>query len=176
VAAKQLTKESFGTKLEVTDGKVAQKKLADRAFSKDIDETLDTVMQMMMMAMMLFFMIPMLPVAQAAQRYFQGQQYEGQSVADVLYVMPTLEYVDFIAGEPHVGLISASIHNDGWDIAGAHYAWSAFIGINSDTELHELKSGEDYHVNMAGADRRIEKVYYHANFGQRALVRLVGKY
>ena len=139
----------------------------------DIGIEISDLMLVVMVAMIGSFMTNFVsPIAQQ----LQAQAYTGLTDSRVLNATPQLQWLNLLSSPPYRPWITASFRNDGWTGGGVHYDWSVFIGINNPDELHELASGEDYQVNMAGSDRRIEFIFYKANLGQRASVRAIGKY
>lgn len=109
----------------------------------------------------------MFPVVQA-QQYYLAQAYVGLTDDRVLNATPTMQWLNLISDPPYNPWITAYFFND-----GPH---SVFIGINNPDELTQLASGEDKTIDMTGADRRIEFVFYKSNIGERASVRVIGKY
>lgn len=109
----------------------------------------------------------MFPVIQA-QQYYAAQAYVGLTDDRVLNATPTMQWLNLISDPPYNPWITAYFFND-----GPH---SVFIGINNPDELTQLASGEDKTIDMTGADRRIELVFYKSNIGERASVRVIGKY
>jgi len=166
--------KDYGTELTILGGRTNHEVLEKR--DREFDETTDDIINMMMMVMMMFIVVSVVPVAQTAQTYYQRQMYVGETVSRVLDVTSVMKFMDFIASEPYVGLITASLHNDGYTVGNVHYPVVVYIGVNNQDELHELRAGEDYHINMAGAGTRIEQIFYKTNPGQSASIRLIGKY
>lgn len=109
----------------------------------------------------------MFPVAQLTQ-YLEAQAYLGLTDDRTLNATPTMQWLNLISNPPYHPWITAYFFND-----GPH---SVFIGINNPNELIQLASGEDKAVDMTGADRRIELVFFKSNIGERASVRAIGKY
>lgn len=103
-----------------------------------------------------------------AAQYYQSLKYTGLTDERRLQATPALQWLNLVSGPPHVGWISASFNNDGPN--------SVFIGINNPDELHELAFNEGYDADFAGAERRIEYVFYKCWPGEKALVRVIGKY
>ncbi len=149
--------------------------------NSDFDIGVD--MSDMMMIIMMVVMVSVVSglattTAQATQttQALQAQSYEGLTYSKVLHANSVLQWENLVSGPPYAPLVTVSFHNDGWLDSGVHYDWSVFIGINNPDELHELASGEDYEVDMSGGGRRIEFIYYKTEPGQRASVRVAGKY
>lgn len=143
---------------------MAGKELVKSEFDKDLDDTIDSVMQMMMMVMVLFFMIPMLPVAQSAQRYFQSQQYEGQSDPRTLHATQRPQHI--VIANPWIG---AYFVNDGPN--------SVQIKINDEeSESYLMNLNETITLSRAGAENRIYAIYYQCNYGETATIRVFGVY
>jgi len=94
--------------------------------------------------------------------------YLGRVDPRILQATQDLRWINLVSEPPYVGWISAAFFNDGPN--------SVFIGINNPDALSEIGAGESLEVTMAGAQRRIELVFYKCNPGERASVRVVGKY
>ncbi len=109
----------------------------------------------------------MFPVTQLTQ-YLEAQAYVGLTDERILNATPTMQWLNLISDPPYHPWITAYFFND-----GPH---SVFIGINNPDELTQLANGEDKTVDMTGADRRIELVFFKTNRGEKASVRVVGKY
>jgi len=111
-----------------------------------------------------------------ATQTLQAQSFVGLTYSRTLEGKPGMQWENLITSPPYVPLVTVSFHNDGWTEGAAHYDWSVFISINNPDELHEIASGETFEVDMSGGARRIETVFYKTNRGERASVRVVGKY
>ncbi|GAJ20527.1 unnamed protein product [marine sediment metagenome] len=109
----------------------------------------------------------MFPVTQLAQ-YLEAQAYVGLTDDRVLNATPTIQWLNLINDPPYHPWITAYFFND-----GPH---SVFIAINNPNELTQLANGEDKTVDMTGATRRIELIFFKTNRGERASVRAIGKY
>ncbi|GAI95438.1 unnamed protein product [marine sediment metagenome] len=107
------------------------------------------------------------PVTQLTQ-YLEAQAYVGLIDDRTLNATPTMQWLNLISNPPYHPWITAYFFND-----GPH---SVFIAINNPNELTQLAMGEDKTVDMTGADRRIELVFFKSNRGERASVRVIGKY
>lgn len=162
MATKQLTKEPYGPVLDVTNGKVAQKKLAEKEFEKDIDETLDMMMQTFMMAMMLFMLIPMLPVAQAVQQYVTDRTSLGGTENFELDVSPSIREV--VCANPSQSLY---VINDG---PGEIYVIENTLG-GTPTHLYvkdEMENNFETH--------KLLRFYIWSGFGTSSRARAKVKY
>lgn len=138
------------------------KELVKSEFDKDLDDTINSVMQVMMMAMFVIVMIPMLPVAQSAQRYFQSQQFEGQSDPRTLHATQAPQHI--VIANPWIG---AYLVNDGPD--------SVQIKINDEeSESYLMNLNETITLSRAGAENRIYAVYYQCSPGETATLRVFG--
>lgn len=113
--------------------------------------------------------------AMPSARMLQAQTYTGLTDERRLNANPTIQWLNLISDPPYVGWIRASFFNDG-DPTNSELTPSVFIGINNPGELHEVAYGESYNVDFAGAQRRIEFVYYKTNLGEKASVRIIAKY
>jgi len=137
---------------------------------EDID--ISTIIQPLFMLVMLMavssMMVNITPMAASAQQYYSAQSYIGLTDDRVLNSTSTLQWLNLITNPPYHPWITAYFFNDG--------PQSVFIGINNPDELYQLASGEDKAVNFTGANRRIELVFYKSNLGEKASVRVVGKY
>ena len=107
------------------------------------------------------------PTTQLTQ-YLEAQAYVGLTDDRVLSATPTIQWLNLISDPPYHPWITAYFFNDG--------PRSVFIGINNPDELTQLADKEDKIVDMTGADRRIEFVFYKSNKGEKASVRAIGKY
>ena len=133
-------------------------------FSKDIDETIDMIIQPMIMVIFMMMLIPMLPVVQSAQQYFRSQQYEGRSASRTLSADGVLRHI--VLSDPWVG---AFIVNDGPD--------AVYIMINSDeADPYIIQAGESRTISRVGAENRIYAIYYRCYGGGTATVRIDGVY
>ena len=142
-----------------------------------VDDDIDIeISDMTLIFMMVIVASLMTTVVSPLAQQLQAQSYQGLTDSRVLNATPTLQWINLISDPPYSPWITASFHNDGWTEQGVHYDWSVFIGINNPDELQELASGEDYSVNMAGGQRRIEIVFWKCNQGEKASVRVIGKY
>lgn len=132
----------------------------------DMGIDMSDIMVMMMMIMMMA-LLPSL-VGTTASTTLQAQAYVGLTDSRTLHATQVLQWINLISDPPYTAWITASFHNDGPD--------SAFVAVNNPDEFTEIANGEDITVSMAGADRRIEFVFYKSNLGERASVRVLGKY
>lgn len=125
--------------------------------------------------MMVFMMIAMASLAGAvgsitntAARGLQAQSYTGLTDTRVLHATTQLQWLNLVSSPPYAPWVTASFHNDGPS--------TVLVAVNNPSELHELEVGEGLDVDMIGADRRIELVFYRAYPGAAAAVRTIGKY
>lgn len=136
------------------------------------DFDIASLMSPLFMIVMLMVVMGVLPSITAtttqAQQYYSAQAYTGLTDDRVLNATPTMQWLNLISNPPYHPWITAHFFND-----GPH---SVFIAINNPGELYQLAMGEQKIVNMTGADRRIEFVFYKSNKGERASVRAIGKY
>lgn len=140
------------------------KEIVKSKFDKDLDDTIDSVMQVVMMAIVMLVMIPRLPVVQAAQQYFQSQQYEGQPDPRTLHATQTPQHI--VIANPWIG---AYFVNDGPD--------SVQIKINNEeSELYLMNPNETITLSRVGAINRIYAVYYRCSPGETATVRVFSVY
>lgn len=141
--------------------------------SEDIGIDISDMMMVLMMIMMMSLMTSIIPLATQS---LQAQAYSGLTDNRNLNSNPITQWLNLVSGPPYTGWISASFFNDGWTKGGVHYDWSVFIGVNNPDELTEIASGESLEVDMTGAARRIEFVFYKCGTGEKASVRVIGKY
>ena len=133
-------------------------------FDKELDDAINTIMQIMMMAVLVVYMIPMLPVTQAAQQFFQSQQYEGQSDVRTLHATQTSQHI--VIANPWIG---AYFINDGPN--------SVQIKINNEeSDSFLMNPGETITLSRSGAENRIYAVYYQCSPGETATIRVFGVY
>ncbi len=140
------------------------------------DFDISTIVTPLFMLVMVMAVASITPVDAKAQQYYTAQSYTGLTDKRVLDVIPTLQWINLISDPPFTPWMSASFFNDGDITTVPSGEASAFIAINNPDELHEIAKGETFDVNMVGAQRRIEFVFYKSNPGERASVRAVGKY
>ena len=140
------------------------------AIYEDFDIT--SLMSPLFMMVMLLVVMSILPsittTTTQAQQYYSAQAYTGLTDERSLNATPTMQWLNLISAPPYNPWITAYFFNN-----GPH---SAFIAINNPDELYQLAKGEEKRVDMTGASRRIEFVFYKSNKGERALVRGIGKY
>ena len=75
-----------------------------------------------------------------------------------------------------MGSPAASFFNDGDITTDPPEPTSAYIAINNPDAMVELKKGESQHADFSFAQRRIEIIFYRAEPGKKASVRVEGKY
>lgn len=129
----------------------------------------DSLFLAMFMVAVLMFMFPVM--VQAFERhssYIQSQMYVGGVDSRMLDADGTLKYVNLTDTSPFMPWVSADFHNYGPD--------KVYIGINNPGSWLEKESGETLQVNMIGASRRIETIFYKCDVGCTARVRADGKY
>jgi hypothetical protein len=129
------------------------------------DDLMMIVMVVMMAAMMQQFMMP---VAQAAQRYYTGQAYQGDVESKMLYASDTLQYWDLVNQSPYTPLISVFFINRG--------ASRVYVAINAAQDWLEIWPGETRTVSHVGADKRIEMIFYHCDTGLTSVVEVEGHF
>lgn len=138
---------------------------------RDLDPITDIMVKVVFVIIAIKLLAPtfqhMLSGTPTAQM-LQAQAYVGLTDNRTLNATPTDKWLNFISDPPYTPWISASFFND-----GPH---SAFIGINNPDELTEVAVGEGIEVDMTGASRRIEFIFYKCNIGEKASVRVIGKY
>lgn len=126
------------------------------------------VADMMLIFMMVVVASLMTSVVSPMAQQLQAQSFRGLTNTLELKATPDMQWVNLINDPPYAPLITASFFNNGPN--------SVFIAINNPDELIELNSGESRLISMAGGDRRIEFIFYRCNLGERATVRVDGKY
>jgi len=94
--------------------------------------------------------------------------YFGEVEPRVLTITDVTGWVDLVHNPPYVPWISANFFNDGPD--------TAFLSMNYPSNFTELRIGESLQINLTGAIRRLEVIFFRCNSGQTASVRVVGKY
>ena len=140
------------------------------AIYEDFDvTTLMTPLFMLVMVMAVAAIMPTISTTVTqAQQYLQAQIYTGLTDERILKATPTMQWINLISDPPYSPWISASFFNDGPN--------SVFIAINNPGELVEIASSESLEVDMSGGQRRIEFVFYKSKIGEKASVRVIGKY
>ena len=127
-----------------------------------------TLLMPLLMLVMVTAMAGMVTSITPLQQYVQSQAYTGLTDDRTLRATPIMQWLNLIDDPPYHPWITAYFFNDGPS--------SVLIGINNPDELTELASGEDKTVDMTGADRRIELVFYKCSVGTTASIRAIGKY
>lgn len=97
----------------------------------------------------------------------RAQAYYGIIDPRTLNATATLKWVSLVDAPPYTPWISASFFNDGPDKVN--------IGINR-PDGSPIESGESLTVDLSGADRRIETIFYQCDPDGTASVRAIGKY
>lgn len=132
-------------------------------------DLMTTVMMMvMMMAVMSQFLGPITQTAQAQTQALQAQAYIGNE--DPRYVRATnhLSWLNFIYAYPFQPWVSAFIINDGPS--------PVEIGINFPDDRFTINPGETRTVSRAGAEDRINIMYFKCVPGLVANLRVTGVY
>jgi len=147
---------------------MAGKELVKSKFDKDFDDAINSVMQAMTMVVTLMivlpFIIPRLPVTQAAQQYFQNQQYEGQQDSHTLSATSVSQHI--VLPNPWVG---AFFINDGPS--------TVEIRMNDENaDPYIINPEESRTISRIGAEIRIYAIYYKCYLGGIATVRVDGVY
>lgn len=142
--------------------------MAEKALTTYDDDIMDAMPKVLMVMMGMMLLAAVLPVTQQAQAQIYAQAYQGLTDSRILNATPTMQWVNLLSDPPYNPWISASFYNNGPN--------SAFIAINNPAELTEFASGESLEVNMAGGQRRIEIIFYKSKMGEKASVRVIGKY
>jgi len=141
-----------------------EKSLQKDEFSKDLDETINWVIQAMMMALFVIVLVPMLPIAKSAQQYLQSQQFVGETESRILRATQVPQHI--VLDHPWV---SAYFVNNGPD--------TVYLKINSsDSSPYPLGVYETLTINRLGAQNRIYAVYYQCDTGCTAEVEVIGEY
>lgn len=135
----------------------------------DIGITDDDMMMIVMVVMMVVIMQQfMMPVAQAAQRYYTGQAYQGDVESRMLYATDNLQYWDLVNQEPYTPLISIFFINRGTS--------RVYVAINAAQDWLEIWPGETRTVSHIGADRRIEIIFYKCDPGNTSMIEAEGHF
>jgi len=134
----------------------------------DIGIDMSDMLVLMMVLIMASLLSSISGIAASSTQQLQAQAYVGLTDSRTLHATQVLQWINLISDPPYTAWITASFHNNGPD--------SAFVSINNPDEFTEIANGEDIAVSMAGADRRIEFVFYKSNLGERASIRALGKY
>jgi len=142
--------------------------VAEKALTTYDDDIMDTIPKVLMVMFGVMLLAAVLPVTQQAQAQIYAQAYQGLTGSRTLNATPTMQWVNLLSDPPYTPWISASFFNDGPN--------SVFIAINNPAELAEIASSESLVVNMAGGQRRIEIIFYKSKIGEKATVRVIGKY
>lgn len=126
------------------------------------------IMDLMLIFMVFMMASLMTTVVSPVAQQLRAQAYTGLTDERKLNATPVMQWLNLISAPPYVGWIAVSLVNNGPN--------SVFIGVNNPNELHEVEASDSYSVNMAGAARRIEFLFYKCGLGERASVQVVGKY
>lgn len=97
----------------------------------------------------------------------QAQSYYGIIDPRTLNATGVLKWLSLVEDPPYTPWISVSFFNDGPDKVN--------IGINR-PDGSPIESGESLTVDLSGANRRIETIFYQCDTGETASVRAIGKY
>jgi hypothetical protein len=145
-----------------------EQKQKDDAFMKDVMNAMSTSM-MMIVSMMVF--LPMI-IKSFGSRLGIGQAqtlaYRGRTDSRELQAIPTLKWIDLIADPPYTPWVLCFIINDG---PGA-----VEIAINQPNDRFIMASGETRTINRTGAEEKISSLFYVAEPGFTALLRITGEY
>ncbi len=131
----------------------------------DLGIDMSDMMMMMMMIMMVSLLTTVIP---AATQQPSAQAYTGLTDERTLEANRYLQWINLVSDPPYTPWISAAFQND-----GPH---SVFIAVNNPSEMLEIANGESHQLDMTGATRRIEFLFYKCNIGETASVRVIGKY
>jgi hypothetical protein len=134
----------------------------------DIDIEMSDIMPVLMVAMMAVMVSFMTTVVSPMAQQLQAASYVGLTNTFVLRATPTIQWINLVNDPPYTPLITATFYNDGPN--------SVFIAINNPDELLELNKDDSRIVSMSGGERRMEFIFYRCNPGERATVRVDGKY
>lgn len=137
------------------------KELVKDTSDKDLDDTIDFVMQATMMVM---FIVVLASMMQSTQQFFQSQQYKGQQDSRTLSATSVLQHI--VLANPWIG---AFFINDGPD--------TVEIRINDENaDPYIIYSKETRTISRVGAENRIYAIYYKCYLGGTASVRVDGVY
>ncbi|MBA7558623.1 hypothetical protein ES708_00227 [subsurface metagenome] len=142
--------------------------MAEKALTTYDDGIMDAIPKVLMVMFGVMLLFALSPITAYAQAQTYAQAYQGLTNTLVLNATPTTQWVNLINDPPYSPLITASFYNDGPN--------SVFIAINNPDEFLELNEGDSRVVSMSGGERRIEFIFYKCNPGERASVRVDGKY
>lgn len=101
-------------------------------------------------------------------QHFKKEEFEGYEFFRTLPVTDQIQSITLIGDWPFAPLISAYFFNKGEQ--------KAYIQVNYPGEWFELEKGESAQISHAGANRRIEIIYYKCDDGETASVSVLGKY
>ena len=141
------------------------------------DPIIDSMFSIMLKA--IFFTAALFVAAPTLQRVLAATPW-AQSLAAQSFVGAT-DYRELDATDHLQWLtlttpwITASFFNDG-DPTNPLKPISAYVAINSPDAFTELKQGESSYANFSFAQQRIQVIFYKTTPGNRARVRVEGKY
>lgn len=139
-------------------------KQREKAFMDDVMSAMAT--SMMIVIAMVFF-LPRV-ISSLGVRAAQAPTYVGRTDHRELRAIPLLQWVDLIANEPYTAWVSCFIINDG--------PGTAEIAVNHPGDRFVMGPGETRTVDRTAAEEQILALFYIAQPGQTANLRITGEY
>jgi len=148
----------------------------DLLTEKDFDDIVQMTIMAMMISMIVVSILPTLSFAQASESQAAAQSYLGAVDARTLHANTTVKFINLVGDPPYNAWIAADFQNIGPDVA--------YIGINTPgpwialaaPDPSVIGSGRSGTVDLSGATKRIEVIFYKANPGETADIDVIGKY
>lgn len=155
---------------------IASSQSNDLLTEKDFDDIVQLMMMAMMISMVMVTIIPSLTSAQFTGSQASAQSYLGAVDVRTLHANPTVKFINLVGDPPYNAWIAADFQNKGPGVA--------YIGINTPGPWIELAapdpsvvgSGGSGTVDLSGATKRIEVIFYKTNVGVVADIEVIGKY
>lgn len=145
-----------------------EQKQKEEAFSKDIMDTMTTSM-MMVIGMIVF--LPMILKSFGSRlgiRQAQTLTYTGRTDHRELQAISVLKWIDLIADPPYTAWVHCFIINDGPGVVE--------IAVNHPNDKFVMGPGETRTIDRTGAEEQILSLFYIAEPGQIANLRVTGEY
>jgi len=135
-------------------------------FEEDWDHSL-MISVLMVMGMVMLSSVMSSTIAPLT-RQLQAQAYTGAVDSRELNATSSVKWINLIGDPPYNAWVSADFTNKG--------PGKAYVGVNTPGPWIEMESGGGGSVNMAGANKRIEVIFYKTDPGETAVITAIGKY
>ncbi|MBA7586337.1 hypothetical protein ES708_28335 [subsurface metagenome] len=101
-------------------------------------------------------------------KHLEKAEFEGEVDPRTLSITDEIQGLALIHDWPFTPWITASFYNDGLD--------TAYIAINYIFDWVPLKKGENLTIDFSKSDKRIQFIHCRCDAGEKASVRVIGKY